>query len=207
MASLAFEERIGTESGEWFERYVEAIFKFAGFLTERDRLFPMNWGGRHEIDIFAEASFGSIAVECKDWRYMPIGELKKELDAFPTKVRQIGATTGVFAINLEDDGHYQRYRDYARSEGLTFWDKNDIEHWYDRISRHKDKLSYQKELCASIGIQVRPPTQTERVLGLLKKAGGASLTAASVGLKALNELQDEPPKRKGKRAKRKRSLD
>ena len=201
---MAFEERIGHESGEYFERYVEAIFKFAGFVTERDRHFHSKQGAvRHEIDIIAEADFGSVAVECKDWNYMGIGQLKKELDAFATKVRQVGVTTGIFAINLRDDGHYQPYRDYMRSEGLWFWDQKDIERWYERISRHKDKLGYQKELCASIGVQMRPPTKTERVFGLLKKAGGASFTVTSVGMKALHELQDEPPKRRGKRAKRK----
>lgn len=54
-------ERIGEDKGEWFERYVEVIFKFANFATERDRIFQR--AVRHEIDIFAEAEFGSVAVE------------------------------------------------------------------------------------------------------------------------------------------------
>jgi hypothetical protein len=204
---LTFEERIGHESGEYFERYVEAIFKFAGFVTERDRHFHAREGAViHEIDIIAEADFGSVAVECKDWSYMGVAQLKKELDAFATKVRQVGATTGVFAINLQDDGRYQRYRDYMKSEGLSFWDSRDIERWYDRVSRHKDKLSYQKELCNSIGIQAQPQTKTDKVFGLLKKTGVASLTVARVGRKVLHDLQEEPPKRRDKRAKRKASF-
>jgi hypothetical protein len=47
--------RLGHESGEWFERYVEAIFKFAGFATARDHLFQR--AVKHEIDIIAEADF------------------------------------------------------------------------------------------------------------------------------------------------------
>jgi hypothetical protein len=114
----------------------------------------------------------------------------------------VGATTGVFALNQEDHGRYQRYRDYMKSEGLSFWDARDIERWYDRISRHKDRLSYQKELCDSLGIQVRPPTQTEKVFGFLKKAGGASMTVASVGRKVLRDLEGPPPRRRRRRAKR-----
>jgi Restriction endonuclease len=197
-------ERIGEEKGEYFERTLEDIFKFAGFQTQRDKIFPLTV--RHEIDVWAEAEFGAIAVECKDWRYMSIADLKKELDAFATKVRLIGALSGVFALNAQDEERFQKYRNYAKSEHLSFWDAKDVEYWRARFDRHKDKASFQKELCDGLGVVIRPLTQTEKAFGFLKKATGFSLKAAQVTgdltVKALESFDEKPRRRKKHRRSR-----
>jgi hypothetical protein len=60
---LAFDERLGHESGEWFERYLEVIFRHAGFQTVRDRLFFKDV--KHEIDVWATPA-GVFAVNTVD---------------------------------------------------------------------------------------------------------------------------------------------
>ena len=175
-------ERIGQEAGEMFERYIEAIFRFAGFVTERDRLFPTGTV-KHEIDIYAESNFANVSIECKDWQYIDIGTLKKELDAFITKTRDIGASTGVFAISGTTD-RFERYKGYLKDHGLTFWDKNDIEKWHEAIIRNKERSQYQKALCDSLGIEARPPTNSEKVFGFLRKAGSLTAKAGRMTVKA-----------------------
>lgn len=198
-------ERIGQESGEWFERYIETIFGSAGFLTQRDRLFPTGTV-RHEIDIYAESDFAQIAVECKDWRYMDTATLKKELDAFITKTRDIGATTGVFAINGTTE-RFERYKAYLKDHGLTLWDVGDIEKWRESIMRSKEKAQFQKTLCDSLGIEIRPPTKSQKVFGFLRKAGDLTVKAGSLTVKVAKEtdrilIDASEPKRRRRKAKR-----
>lgn len=186
-------DRIGHESGEWFERYVQDIFRFAGFKTERDRIFVQSV--KHEIDVWAESEFAAIAVECKDWSWLPPNNIKKEFDAFITKVRLIGATAGVFAVNLPDRAILHRYRDYLRDNRLTLWDSAEVEKWHVDIERF-DKMEYQKRLCDTIGVVVREPTKTEKTFKFLKAFGNASYKTARVVAENLGE--EERPRRRRK---------
>lgn len=186
-------DRIGHESGEWFERYVQDIFRFAGFKTERDRIFVQSV--KHEIDVWAESEFAAIAVECKDWSWLPPNNIKKEFDAFITKVRLIGATAGVFAVNLPDRAILHRYRDYLRDNRLTLWDSAEVEKWHVDIERF-DKIEYQKRLCDTIGVVVREPTKTEKTFKFLKAFGNASYKTARVVAENLGE--EERPRRRRK---------
>ena len=141
--------RIGQNAGGWVELHLEGILKAAGFQTKRDRLFDHSV--HHEIDIIAESEIAVIAVECKDWAYINSSALKKELDAFITKVRGVKATTGIFAIN--QPGEFERYPKYMRDHQLTFWNSAEVEKWFESISRYPDRIQFQKALCASLGIR------------------------------------------------------
>jgi len=190
-------QRIGRNPGDWFELHLEAIFKAAGFQTKRDILF--NHSVRHEIDIFAESKFASIAIECKDWAYINSSVLKKELDAFITKVGDIDATTGVFALN--QPGEFQRYRDYLTNHRLSFWDSAEVEQWFNSMSRYPERSQFQKALCDSLGIMVRPATSSSKLFGFLRKAGDASIKSAVFAAKIADNLMEPPlpPKRRAKR--------
>lgn len=198
---MVFDERLGHESGEWFERYLEVIFRSAGFQTERDRLFFKDV--KHEIDVWASSEFANIAVECKDWRYFPDANIKKEFDAFIAKVRDIGASAGVFAVNITDRGQLKRYAEYLKRYGIVLWDKVEVEKWQDAISRYKSREEYQKRLCDALGIQIRPRTGAEKTFGLLKKVGGLSVKTATAGLKAIDSMT-EPKKRRRRKNSRSR---
>jgi hypothetical protein len=189
-------DRIGHESGEWFERYVQDIFRFAGFKTERDRVFVQSV--KHEIDVWAESEFAAIAAECKDWSWLPPNNIKKEFDAFIAKVQQIGATAGVFAVNLPDRAILQRYRDYLRQNRLTLWNSAEVEKWHEDIERY-DKLDYQKRLCDAIGIVIRQPTNTEKTFKILRTFGKAAFKTAKTV--AENLAEDERPQRRKKRSR------
>ncbi|MGI0084734.1 MAG: hypothetical protein ACREBQ_06595, partial [Nitrososphaerales archaeon] len=160
---------------------------------------------RHEIDIYAESVFAAVAIECKDWYYLNVAALKKELDAFITKTKSIGASTGVFAISGKSD-NFQRYKDYLKQNGLSFWDKDDIEKWYERISRYKDKSQYQKALCDSLGIEIRPSTKAEKVFGFLRKASGIAFKTATETNRMLTNSYGKPRKqrRKGRKTRNSR---
>lgn len=193
-------DRIGHEAGEWFERYVQDIFRFAGFKTERDRIFVQSV--RHEIDVWAESEFATIAVECKDWSWLPPNNIKKEFDAFITKVHQISATAGVFAVNLPDRAILERYRDYLRQNGLWLWDSSEVEKWHEDIERY-DKSAYQKRLCDAIGIVIHEPTKTEKTFKILKALGKATYKTAKVV--AENLAEDERPRRRRRKSYHNRS--
>ncbi len=192
---------IGQEAGEYFERILELIFKAAGFATERDKHFP--GALRHEVDVWAVSSFGNIAVEGKDWRYVPPATLKKELGEFRSKVRDTGAITGVFAVNLRDTGQFQRHRDYMRQSGLFFWDIGDLENWYNKIG----SPGFQKALCDSLGLSFQPPARSDKIVGLLKsekmsdflkKAGRLAYKSAVVTADIAQQLGivEERPRRR-----------
>jgi Restriction endonuclease len=192
---MAYLDRIGHESGEWFERYVEDVFRFAGFQTHRDRLFFKSV--KHEIDVWAESEFATIAVECKDWKYLYPQNIKKEFDAFIAKVQQIGATTGVFAVNVPDTGQLTRYREYLSSNGLTLWDSKQVEKWHEDITRIKARSDYLKKLCDSVGVVIREPTKGEKAFSVLKGVGRLSLKGLKVTGRIVSDLADEPkPKRR-----------
>ncbi len=204
---MAFDDRIGHESGEWFERYVEDIFRFAGFITERDKLFFT--AVKHEIDVWAESEFARIAVECKDWQYLQPGNIKKEFDAFIAKVKQVGADAGVFAVNVPDRGQLSRFRQYLKGNGLTLWDSKDVDRWHELVSRYKDRTDYQKKLCDSIGVVIRAPSQTEKTFGFLRSFGKVAAQTVKAGadftVKAASQIEfdDERPHRRRRRHKSK----
>ena len=179
-------ERIGQASEEMFARYVEAIFKFAGFATERDRLLPTG-NLSHEIDIYAESDFANVAIECKDWQYIDTTSLKKELDAFIAKIREVGAFTGVFVMSGATE-RLEKYRDYLRVHGLTFWDNKDTEKWHDGMVRCEDKNEYQRALCDSLGILLEPPTSSEKTYGFLRKARNLITKVVSAIDRILSDL-------------------
>lgn len=192
--SMSFNrDRIGHESGEWFERYVQDIFRFAGFKTERDRIFRHTV--KHEIDVWATSDFAEIAVECKDWSWLRPDNMKKEFGEFINKVRLLGATTGVFAINLPNREIYQNYRQYLKENGLTLWDSGEVEKWHDDIERY-DRLQYQKRLCDAMGVVIREPTKTEKTFKFLTAFGNASYKTAKVVAENLGE--EERPRRRRK---------
>lgn len=180
-------DRIGHEAGEWFERYVQDIFRFAGFKTERDRVFFQSV--KHEIDVWAEAEFATIAVECKDWRLLMPNNIKKEFDAFITKVPRVGADKGVFAVNLPDRAIMHRYRDYLRENGLTLWDNGEVEKWHEDIERYAQP-EYQKRLCDALGIIIREPTDREKSMKVLKTLGRLAFKSAKVGAKVSMKILD-----------------
>lgn len=196
-------DRIGHESGEWFERYVQDIFRFAGFKTERDRIFIQSV--KHEIDVWAESEFAAIAAECKDWSWLPPNNIKKEFDAFITKVHQIGATAGVFAVNLPDRAILQRYREYLKENRLVLWDSSDVEKWHEDMERF-DKEEYQKRLCDAIGVVIREPTSKEKTFKLLKTFGKAAYKTAKIGaevsLKIADDITSDDTPQRRKRSRR-----
>lgn len=192
-------ERIGQASEEMFARYVEAIFKFAGFATERDRLFPTG-NLRHEIDIYAESDFASVAIECKDWQFLDTTSLKKELDAFIAKTREVGAFTGVFVMSSATE-RLEKYRDYLRNHGLTFWDNKDTEKWHDGMVRCEDKSQYQRDLCDSLGILLEPPTSSEKTYGFLRRTRNAVSRAAIAIGKIISDLSKRKRRRENNRRK------
>lgn len=192
-------DRIGHEAGEWFERYVQDIFRFAGFKTQRDRMFFQFV--KHEIDVWAESEFATIAVECKDWCFLMPNNIKKEFDAFITKVPRVGANKGVFAVNLPDRAIMHRYRDYLRENGLTLWDSSEVEKWHEDIERY-DKLQYQKRLCDALGIVITAPTKTEKTFKILKTFGKAAYMTAKVV--AENIAEEERPRRRRRTSARSR---
>lgn len=185
-------ERIGHESGEWFERYVQDIFRFAGFRTERDRVFVQSV--KHEIDVWAESEFAAIAVECKDWSVLLPNNIKKEFDAFITKVPRVGADKGVFAVNLPDRAIMHRYRDYLRENGLVLWDSSEVEKWHEDIERYA-QAEYQKRLCDTLGIVIREATKTEKTFKLLTTFGKAAYKSAKVVAENLGEEEERPRRR------------
>jgi hypothetical protein len=188
-------DRIGHKAGSWFEAYVQDIFRFAGFKTERNRIFHQTV--KHEIDVWASSEFADIAVECKDWSWLRPDNMKKEFGEFINKVRLLGATTGVFAINLPNREIYQNYRQYLKENGLTLWDSGDIEKWHEDIERY-DKLQYQKRLCDAIGIIITEPTKKERTFKILKAVGKATYRTTKTIAENLSE--DEPPRRRRRRS-------
>jgi hypothetical protein len=188
-------DRIGNKAGSMFEAYVQDIFRFAGFKTERNRIFRQTV--KHEIDVWASSEFAEIAVECKDWSWLRPDNMKKEFGEFINKVRLLGATTGVFAINLPNREIYQNYRQYLKENGLTLWDSGDIEKWHEDIERH-DKLQYQKRLCDAIGVVISEPTKKERTFKILKALGKA--TYQTTKTIAENLAEDDPPRRRRRRS-------
>jgi hypothetical protein len=190
-------DRIGHESGEWFERYVQDIFRFAGFKTQRDRMFFQSV--KHEIDVWAESEFVTIAVECKDWSILMPNNIKKEFDAFITKVPRVGASKGVFAVNLPPRAIRQGYRDYLHENGLTLWDSSEVDKWHDDIERY-DKLQYQKRLCDALGIVITVPTKAEKTFKILKTLGKAAYKSATVV--AENMVEEERPRRRRRKSVR-----
>jgi hypothetical protein len=193
-------DRIGHESGEWFERYVQDIFRFAGFKTERDKLFFQTV--KHEIDVWATSDFAEVAVECKDWRLLPFDNIKREFDAFIHKVRVLRATAGVFAVNLPDRAVYDRYRQYLKENGLTLWDGGEVEKWHEDMERY-DQLQYQKRLCDAIGVVITEPTKTEKTFKILKALGKATYKTAKVI--GENLVEDERPRRRRRRSARRKT--
>jgi hypothetical protein len=195
-------DRIGHTSGEWFERYVQSIFSFAGFRTERRRRFRESV--THEIDIWAESDFGAIAVECKDWAFLQTDPIKQAFDAFITKVGLVKANCGVLAVNLPRRAVHERYRAYLKENRLTLWDTEDVEKWHADIERY-DKLTYQKKLCDSLGLMIREPTNQEKTVKILKTLGRAAYKTAKVSAQiAENLTQDEYPQRSRRRKYRAR---
>jgi Restriction endonuclease len=192
-------DRIGHESGEWFERYVQDIFRFAGFRTERDKLFFKSV--KHEIDVWAETDFASVAVECKDWSWLRPDNIKREFDAFIQKVRVLSATTGIFAVNLPDRAVYDRYRRYLKENGLTLWDSGEVEKLHDDMERY-DQIQYQKRLCDAIGVLITEPTKTEKTFKMLKAFGKAAYKTAKVV--GENLAEEERPRRRRRKSRRHR---
>lgn len=184
-------DRIGHESGEWFERYVQDIFRFAGFKTERDRIFIQSV--KHEIDVWAESEFATIAVECKDWSILLPNNIKKEFDAFITKVPRVGADKGVFAVNLPDRAIMHRYRDYLHENGLILWDSSEVEKWHEDIERYAQP-EYRKRLCDVLGVVISEATKTEKTFKLLKTFGKAAYKSARAVAENLGE--EERPRRR-----------
>jgi hypothetical protein len=191
-------DRIGHESGEWFERYVQDIFRFAGFKTERDKIFPQTV--KHEIDVWATSEFAEIAVECKDWSWLPPDNIKKEFDAFIQKVRVLNAKTGVFAVSLRDRAVADRYRHYLKENGLTLWDGSEVNKWHDDMERYSQQ-QYQKKLCDAIGIMITVPTKTEKTFKILKALGKATYNTAKT---VAENLGDDEPQRRRRRSSRRR---
>jgi len=197
---LSFDrDRLGHKAGSMFEMYVQDIFRFAGFKTERNRIFHQTV--KHEIDVWASSEFAEIAVECKDWRFLRPDNMKKEFGEFINKVRILRATTGVFAINLPNREIYQNYRHYVRENGLTLWDSGEVEKWHEDIERY-DRLQYQKKLCDAIGIMITEPTRTEKTFKILKALGKATYNTAKTV--AENMAEEERPRRRRRRSSRPR---
>jgi hypothetical protein len=202
---MSFEvDRIGRQSGEWFERYVETIFGVAGFQTSRRR--RITDAVTHEIDIWAESEFATVAVECKDWRYPWEQPIKQSLDAFITKRRLINADAGLFTINLPTSEVHPRYSQYLRQNGMLLWTMEDVEKWHRDIQRY-EKLEYQKRLCDVLGIMIHEPTKQETTFKILKTLGKAALktakVSAEVSLKVADELSREDPPRRRPRYRKK----
>lgn len=143
------------------------IFKAAGFTTERDKLFSSSSGVRHEIDVWAIINADKVAIECKDWARMTSNILKKELGEFRSKVSDIGAITGIFAINQPDDGRFQLYKKYLRENGLFLWDKDDVEKWKGKMG----SSDYRKELYDYLGLSQQSQTKGGKMFGFLKSDG------------------------------------
>jgi hypothetical protein len=186
-----YNDRIGHESGEWFERYVQDIFRFAGFRTERDKIFFKTV--KHEIDVWAASEFAEIAVECKDWSWLQPNNIKKEFDAFIHKTKVLNAKTGVFAVSLKDGMVADRYRHYLKEHGLTLWDGSEVNKWHEDMERY-DQEQYRRRLCDAIGVIIREPTKTEKTFKFLKAFGNATYKTAKVVAENIGE--EERPRRR-----------
>ncbi len=200
-------DRIGHEAGELFERYVQDIFRFAGFKTERDKMFFQSV--KHEIDVWAECEFGTVMVECKDWRFISQNDIKSICDKFIGKVHQLRPTTGIVVVSIPDSGEYTRYRQYLKANGLYFWDAKDVEKWKQDVERY-GQPQYRQRLFDELGIKTHEPTGKEKSMKALKTLGRFALKSAEVGanvsMKILDNISDDgayaKQRRKGRRKRR-----
>ncbi|MEO9319219.1 MAG: restriction endonuclease [Nitrososphaera sp.] len=197
---MSYEEgKIGDESGEWFERYVQSIFRYAGFRTERRKRFFHTV--KHEIDVWAESEFAIVAVECKDWSNLRPENIKSQMDGFIHKVRVLNASAGVFAINLPGREVYGRHREYLKENGLTLWDGTDVQKWHEDMERYSQDR-YQRELCDALGIEIYAQTNAEKSFKVLKAFGKAALKGAVQVGKSM--LEEEKPRKRRRTARSRR---
>jgi hypothetical protein len=207
--------RLGAAKGEWLERHVQMVFDAAGFRTERDTFVPVSAGGaKHEVDVLAMSSSGSIAIECKD-----VGNTlpKGMIDAFIAKLldlqKQGKASAGAFILSrgLLPSEH-RRYNPYLEQYGIRFMGREDIERLWGRFQELHDVNRFHAEICEIFGLtqmdQNLSPWVSENLsmgpeiqrAGVAKKIGGlawkGTLVLGKALWKAAEAFSEEEPKRR-----------